>query len=56
VLNIAAVTDLVKSDHQIASRMIAECLNFPMAVVLQVLKEDLGKRNPVYMPMELIMN
>jgi len=43
-VNIAAVADLVKNDHQIASRMIAESLNIPKTVVLWVLKEDLGKR------------
>jgi len=43
-VNIAAVTDLVKYDHRIASRMIAESLNIPKTVVLRFLKEDLGKR------------
>jgi len=43
-VNIAAVTDLVKNDRQIASRMIAEPLNFSKTVVLRILKEDLGKR------------
>jgi histone-lysine N-methyltransferase SETMAR len=43
-VNIAAVADLVKNDRQIASRMIAEALNFPKTVVLRILKEDLGKR------------
>jgi hypothetical protein len=43
-VNIAAVADLVKNDHQIASRMIAESLNIPMAVFLWILKEDFGKR------------
>jgi len=43
-VNIAAVADLVKNDHRIASRMIAESLNIPKTVVLQILKEDLGKR------------
>jgi len=43
-VNIVAVTDLVKNDHQIASRMTAETVNIPKAVVLQILKEDLGKR------------
>jgi len=42
--NIAAVADLVKNDCRIASRMIAESLNFPKTVVLLILKEDLGKR------------
>jgi len=43
-VNIAAVADLVKNDHQIASRMIAESLNIPKTVVLWILKEDLGKK------------
>jgi len=43
-VNIAAVADLVKNDHQIASRVIAESLNIPRTVVLQIMKEDLGKR------------
>ena len=38
-VNIAAVADLFKYDHRIASRMIAESLN-----ILCILKEDLGKR------------
>jgi hypothetical protein len=42
--NIAAVAVLVKNDRRIASRMIAESLNFPKIVVLRILKEDLGKR------------
>ena len=42
-VNIAAVADLVKNDHQIASRMVAESLNIPKTVVLQILREDLGK-------------
>jgi hypothetical protein len=43
-VNIVAVADLVKNYRQIASRMIAESLNIPKTVVLQILKEDLGKR------------
>jgi hypothetical protein len=43
-VNIAAVADLAKNDCRIASRMIAEYLNIPKTVVLQNLKEDLGKR------------
>ena len=43
-VNIAAVADLVKNDHRITSRMIVESLNIPKTVVLQILKEDLGKR------------
>jgi hypothetical protein len=43
-VNIAAVTDLVKNDRRIASRMIAESLNIPKSVFLQILKEDLGKK------------
>jgi len=38
-VNIAAVADLVKNDHRITSRMVAESLNIP-----KILKEDLGKR------------
>jgi hypothetical protein len=38
------VAYLVKNDHRIASRMIAESLNIPKTVVLRILKEDLGKR------------
>jgi len=43
-VKIAAVADLVKNDSQIASRMIAESLNIPKTVVLQIVKEHLGKR------------
>jgi len=43
-VNIAAVADLVKNDHRIASRMIGESLNVPKTVGLRILKEDLGKR------------
>jgi exoribonuclease II len=43
-VNIADVTDLVKNNRRIASRMIAESLNIPNTVVLRILKEDLGKR------------
>jgi DNA-binding IscR family transcriptional regulator len=43
-VNIAAVADLVKNDHRIASGIIAESLNIPKSVVLLILKEDLGKR------------
>ena len=43
-VNIAAVADLVKNDHRMASRIIAESLNIPKTVVLWILKEDLGKR------------
>jgi len=42
-VNIAAVNDLVKNHHKIASRIIAESLNIPKTVVLRILKEDLGK-------------
>jgi hypothetical protein len=38
-VNFAAVADLVKNDHRITSRMVAESLNIP-----KILKEDLGKR------------
>jgi len=44
-VNIAPVADLVKNDRLIASRMIEESLNIPNAVVLRILKEDMGKRN-----------
>ena len=43
-VNIAAVADLAKNDHQIASRMTAESLHISKTVVLRILKEDLGKR------------
>jgi hypothetical protein len=33
-VNIAAVVDLVKNDHQTASRMIAEFLNIPKAAAI----------------------
>ena len=40
-INIAAVTDLVKNDRRIASRMIAESLNVPeKTVVLLILDVD----------------
>jgi hypothetical protein len=40
-VNIAVVAaDLVKNDCWITSRMIAESMNIPKAVVLQILKED----------------
>ena len=38
-----AVADFVKNDYRIASRMIAESLNIPKAIVLRILNEDLGK-------------
>jgi hypothetical protein len=40
--NIAA--DLLKNDHRIISRMIAETLTIPKTVVLQILKEELERR------------
>ena len=43
-VNIATVTDLVKNDCQMTSRMIAESLIIPKTVVLRILKEDLRKR------------
>ena len=43
-INNAAVADLVKNDHRITSRMIAESLNIPKTTALQILKENLGKR------------
>jgi len=42
-VNIAAVSDLVKNDRRIASRIITEFFNIPSTVVLRILKEDLGK-------------
>jgi hypothetical protein len=44
-VNVAAVADLVKKKTlEIASRLIAVSLNIPKAVVLRILKEDLGRR------------
>jgi len=43
-VNIAAVADLVKSDPRMTSRMVAESLNILRIAVIQILKEDLGKR------------
>jgi hypothetical protein len=43
-VNSAAIVDLVKNDLRIASRMVAESLNILKALVLRILKEDLGKR------------
>jgi hypothetical protein len=43
-VNIAAVADLVKYDCWITSRMLTESLNIPKTVILQILKENLGKR------------
>jgi len=48
-VNMVAVTDLVKNNDRIASRKIAESSNIPKTVVLRILKEDLGKRNSVWM-------
>ena len=42
-VNIAVVGYLFKNDRRIASRMIAESLNIAKAVVLRILKEDLGE-------------
>ena len=47
-VNIAAVADMVKNDHRIASRMIAESLNIPKTVVLRILKEDFGRESCVH--------
>jgi hypothetical protein len=46
---------LVKNDHQIASRMIAESLNIPKTVVIWILKEYLGKRKlcALFFPLSL---
>jgi len=43
-VNIVVVADLAKNDCRIATGMIAESLNILKAVVLWILKEDLGKR------------
>jgi hypothetical protein len=43
-VNNAAAAALVKNNHRIASRLIAESLNIPKTVVLRILKEDLEKR------------
>jgi hypothetical protein len=43
-VNIAAVADLVKNYRRIPSIFIAESLNIPKALVLRILKNDLGKR------------
>ena len=43
-VNIAAVADLVENDRRITSRMTTEFLNIHKAVVLRILKEDLGQR------------
>jgi hypothetical protein len=40
----STVADLLKNDSRIGSRMIAESLNIPKTVILQILKEDLEKR------------
>jgi exoribonuclease II len=40
----AAVADLVKNDHRIASRIISESLNISNTAVFRVLKEDLGNK------------
>jgi len=42
--NIAAVSNLVKNDRRLASRMIAETLNIPKTVFIRILNEDLGKK------------
>jgi hypothetical protein len=45
-IKIAAVADdLLKNDHRIISRMIAESLNIPKTVVLQILKENFCSRD-----------
>jgi DNA-binding IscR family transcriptional regulator len=47
-VNISAVAKKKKNDCRITSRMIAESFNIPKTVVLQILKEDLGKRKFVH--------
>jgi hypothetical protein len=42
--NIAAVDKMVKEDRKVTSRVIAETLGIPKAVVLWILKEDMKKR------------
>ena len=56
-VNIAAVADLIKNDHRIASRIVAESLNIPKAVVFWILKEDMGKRKlcPHFVPHSLTL-
>ena len=41
----AALADLLKNDHRIVSRMLAESLNIQNIAVFRSLKEDLGSRN-----------
>jgi len=41
---IVAVSDLVKNDRRISSRMVPESLNNPKNVVLRILKDYMGKR------------
>jgi hypothetical protein len=41
----AVAADLFKNDRRIASRMIAESLNLPKAVVLRILKEEFCSRD-----------
>jgi hypothetical protein len=47
-VNIAAVADMVQKDRRIAPRVISETLNISKAVVIRILKEDLGKRNTYF--------
>ena len=42
-VNIAVADDLFKNDRRVASRIIAESLNIPKAVVIRILEEDLRK-------------
>jgi hypothetical protein len=44
-VNIADVSDLVKNDRRIASRITAGSLNIPKTVVLRILKEDICSRD-----------
>jgi len=43
--NIAAVDKMVKEDRNVTSRLIADTLGIPKAVVLRILRGDLKKRN-----------
>jgi len=43
-VNIATVSDLVKSDYRIASRMLAESLIISKTVSRRILREEVGKK------------
>src|SRR5215469_10633064 len=44
-VNIADVADLITNDSRIASRNLAESLNIPKTIVVQILKEDFCSRD-----------